>query len=139
MSVGPITPEVTGNFHTDPAPKLLFALYRKRFTGRMVVGAPYGRILYLRYGVPVTVEVDDAPDLQDHPNRHSTGRVLLETGQINEMLYKQVAKETLETGEGQGELLKASGMVDEEQIHDAHRRRLLLQMLELFTFEQAEF
>ena len=53
-------PEAKGDVGTYPLPKLLFYLYKKQFTGTMVLTQPpLENRIYLRDGMPVAAQVAD--------------------------------------------------------------------------------
>src|SRR5690242_390595 len=102
-------PEVAGSFRQHPLPKLLFYLYRKQFTGMMTVRLSSGENrVYLRDGMPVGAEASETVE--------PIGRILLELGIIDENVYNLSLAQAAKTGQRQGDILQASGAVQEDQI-----------------------
>src|SRR5262249_45096380 len=78
-------------------------------------------------------ESGDAVDLDP------TSRILRQTGHLDEATYGRLIERALQTGERPSEILQRTGVVTAAQIHDACRRHLLEQLLQLFKLQEVEF
>src|SRR5579885_1895732 len=102
-------PEAAGNFRQHPLPKLLFYLYREQFTGMMSVRASEGENrVFFRDGMPLAAQTTE----QVEP----IARIMLEHGWIDDHLYNLSLSKAAEGGQRQGDILRSSGAVDDEQI-----------------------
>src|SRR5689334_4180404 len=117
-SIMTVAAEATGSVRAYPLPKLLFYLYRKQFTGTMVLSqSPLENRIYLRDGMPVAAQVADMTE--------PMGRILLEMGLISDDLYNQSLAQMAATGQRQGDILLAIGAVTEEQVALAIKTQLV--------------
>src|SRR5262245_36472289 len=127
-----VAAEATGSVRAYPLPKLLFYLYRKQFTGTMVLSqSPLENRIYLRDGMPVAAQVADMTE--------PMGRILLEMGIITDELYNQSLAQMAASGQRQGDILVAIGAVTEEQVAQALKTQLVRKVVRLFKLREAEF
>ena len=125
-------PVATGTLGQYPLPTLLFYLFKKRFSGTLVVtGEPTGRV-FLREGYPVEAEHAAMPYV-------SLARAMLERGQLDDARYQQALVHMAQTGMAEADALRLVAHATEAQLAEAHQTLLRRKLGLFFKGGQASF
>ena len=125
-------PVAQGTLGQYPLPTLLFYLFKKRFSGTLVLaGDPTGRV-FLREGFPVEAEHPSMPYA-------SLARVMLERGQLDDAGYQQALVHMAQTGMSEPDALRMVARATETQLAEAHQVLLRRKLNLFFKGTQASF
>ncbi len=125
-------PVAKGTLGQYPLPTLLFYLFKKRFSGTLVLaGDPAGRV-FLRDGFPVEAEHPAMPYA-------SLARVMLERGQLDDAGYQQALVHMAQTGMSEPDALRMVAHATEAQLAEAHQVLLRRKLNLFFKGGQATF
>ncbi|MCK5797812.1 MAG: hypothetical protein KAI47_11540, partial [Deltaproteobacteria bacterium] len=117
---------VRGDLGHYPAPRILFHLLRRVFTGILEIDDQSGRKthIFFREGLPCFADLASAEDV--------LGRVLLERGLINQDQYNQSLQELSLGGKLQGQILIGMGALTEAQLIEGLKLQLHRKVNRLF-------
>jgi hypothetical protein len=116
----------TGNLETTPLSQLLVYALDKKLTGSFVFQAPGGgrSALYMKNGIARKAKTAE-------PVIH-LGRLLLELGTIDEIVYNRTLSQVAKERKLHGQILLEVGAIDEHSLEIGLSEQLLRQMLWLF-------
>jgi hypothetical protein len=131
-AVPPTRPAALGDLERVPLPSLLYSLYKKRFTGYVALReGGQATSIYFREGTPVAALL---PTLTEH-----LGRILLETGVIDQAAWEESYRRLQETGRRQGEILVEMGKITDAELTAGLKLQLRRKLTGLFGVERASF
>jgi tetratricopeptide (TPR) repeat protein len=133
MSQPATKPAAQGSLTRYPLPRLVFMIYRKRLTGYLSLKAAGEQVtlIYFRDGTPVMALLPR--------NAEHLGRILLETGVINQATFDESLQRLASTGMRQGEILLEMGAITEEQLSQGLKLQLRRKLIGLFALRDGEF
>ena len=126
-------PDASGDLKRYPWPRLLFYLFRKKFTGELKLALPdqWEGIIYFRDGSGVRADIPVSQDV--------LGRILMDKGIIDEATLNSSLQE-LAAGKGlQGQILLASGAINAAQLEDGLRVQVHRKLMRVFPAVDATF
>lgn len=126
-------PAVAGTFERYPIPRLLFYLYKKKFTGWLDLTPPEskpGRI-YFRDGMAVFADLLFSQDY--------LGSVLMERGFITQQGYNDSLQELANGKQKHGQILVNQGAIDEATLFKGLRGQLYRKIMRLFPLVKTRF
>ncbi|MCB9557109.1 MAG: DnaJ domain-containing protein [Deltaproteobacteria bacterium] len=129
----PRNPDAEGDLQSYPLPRLLFYLYKKRFTGQLLInerGLEYACVSY-REGLPVRCDLTSREDV--------LGAVLLERGVISQDDFNRSLHELAKGEKLHGRILMEMNVLDEKQLVDGLRLQLRRKLNRLFYLTEATF
>jgi tetratricopeptide (TPR) repeat protein len=127
-----VRPAALGDLERVPLPSLFYSLYKKRFTGHVELReGGQATTVYFREGTPVAALL---PTQTEH-----LGRVLLETGVIDQATWEESMRRMTETGQRHGEILKQMGKITDEQLTAGLKLQLRRKLTGLFGIDKANF
>jgi hypothetical protein len=127
-----VKPAALGDLERIPFPSLLYTLYKKRFTGHVEIReGGKATTVYFREGTPVAALL---PTQTEH-----LGRILLETGVIDQPTWEESLRVLTETGRRQGDILKEMGKLTDEQLTAGLKLQLRRKLTGVFGIAKASF
>lgn len=121
-----------GTLDTNPLPRLLLSLYRKRQTGHLELSREAVRKrVWLRDGVPVLAE-SNLPS-------ESLGIQLLDAGRIQRDDYARLVDTVRERGCKEGAALLSLGLVGPQELFSALKDQVRRRLLDGFGWPRGEF